>query len=157
MWIGQGQDSHPFGAGYPLLLGGVAFDDAPRLSGHSDGDVVLHAIADALLGGARMGDLGRLFPPDDRTPRGVASSELLAEVLARLRAVGLRPQSVDVTIVAARPRLGGRLDEIRARVAELTGVAEADVSIKASTGNLIGAEGEGRGISAVAVAQVVST
>jgi 2-C-methyl-D-erythritol 4-phosphate cytidylyltransferase/2-C-methyl-D-erythritol 2,4-cyclodiphosphate synthase len=157
VWIGQGHDSHPFGAGYPLLLGGVAFDDAPRLSGHSDGDVVLHAVADALLGGARMGDLGRLFPPDDRTPRGIASSDLLAEVLARLRAAGLRPQSVDVTIVAARPRLGGRLDDIRARVAELTGVAERDVSIKASTGNLIGAEGEGRAMSAVAVAQVVST
>ena len=155
-WVGLGQDSHPFGVGYPLLLGGVEFPGVPRLSGHSDGDVVLHSVADALLGAVRLGDLGRLFPADDRTPRGIASSRLLAEVVNRLAAAGLRPATLDVTIVAARPRLGTRLDEIRDRIAELAGIAPADVSVKASSGNLNGAEGEGRGISATTVAMAVS-
>ena len=154
--IGQGHDSHPFGAGYPLRLGGVELPDAPRLSGHSDGDVALHAIADALLGAARLGDLGRLFPADERTPRGIDSGVLLGEIVAKLAAHGLRPAALDVTILAARPRLGARLDEIRANIADLVGVPESAVSVKASTGNLIGAEGEGRAISATAIAQVMS-
>jgi 2-C-methyl-D-erythritol 4-phosphate cytidylyltransferase/2-C-methyl-D-erythritol 2,4-cyclodiphosphate synthase len=155
-WVGLGQDSHPFGVGYPLWLGGVEFPGVPRLSGHSDGDVVLHAVADALLGAARLGDLGRLFPADDRTPRGMASGKLLAEAVGRLATAGLRPATLDVTITGARPRLGTRLDEIRNRIAVLTGVAAADVSVKASTGNLSGVEGEGRGVSAMAVALVES-
>jgi 2-C-methyl-D-erythritol 4-phosphate cytidylyltransferase / 2-C-methyl-D-erythritol 2,4-cyclodiphosphate synthase len=155
-WVGLGHDSHPFGAGYPLWLGGLEFSGVPRLSGHSDGDVVLHAVADALLGAGRLGDLGRLFPADERTPRGIASSELLTEVVARLAADGLRPATLDVTIVGARPRLGARLDEIRDRIAVLTGITSADVSVKASTGNLNGAAGEGRGISATTVAVVES-
>jgi 2-C-methyl-D-erythritol 4-phosphate cytidylyltransferase/2-C-methyl-D-erythritol 2,4-cyclodiphosphate synthase len=153
-WVGLGQDSHPFGAGYPLWLGGVEFPGVPRLSGHSDGDVVLHAVADALLGAARLGDLGRIFPADDRTPRGISSSALLGEVLARLAAAGLRPATLDVTIIGARPRLGAHLDDMRDRIAVLSGVTPADVSVKASTGNLAGAEGEGRGISATTVALV---
>jgi 2-C-methyl-D-erythritol 4-phosphate cytidylyltransferase / 2-C-methyl-D-erythritol 2,4-cyclodiphosphate synthase len=156
-WVGFGRDSHPFGAGYPLWLGGVEFPGVPRLTGHSDGDVVLHAVADALLGAARLGDLGRLFPADERTPRGIASGELLAEVVGRVVASGLRAASLDVTIVAARPRLRSRLDDIRSRIAELVGLPEAAVSVKASTGNLSGFEGEGRGVSAVAVAQVLRT
>jgi 2-C-methyl-D-erythritol 4-phosphate cytidylyltransferase/2-C-methyl-D-erythritol 2,4-cyclodiphosphate synthase len=155
-WIGLGQDSHPFGAGYPLRLGGVEFPRAPRLSGHSDGDVVLHAVADALLGAARLGDLGRLFPADERTPRGIASSDLLKDVLGRLSANGLSVSSIDVTIVGARPRLGERLDEIRENLAVLLDLAANVVSVKASTGNLTGADGEGRGVSATAVAQVRS-
>jgi 2-C-methyl-D-erythritol 4-phosphate cytidylyltransferase/2-C-methyl-D-erythritol 2,4-cyclodiphosphate synthase len=154
MWVGHGQDSHPFGAGYPLWLGGVEFPGVPRLVGHSDGDVVLHAVADALLGAARLGDLGRLFPADERTPRGIASSQLLSGVVARLAGIGLSVWSVDVTIVAARPRLGERLDEIRARIAELLDMPETAVSVKASTGNLNGAEGEGRAVFATALAQV---
>ena len=155
-WVGLGHDAHPFGAGYPLFLGGVEFPGVPRLSGHSDGDVVLHAVADALLGAARLGDLGRLFPADERTPRGIPSSELLTEVVARLAANGLSVSSIDVTIVGARPRLGERLDRIRAAISELLGVSESAVSVKASTGNLAGAEGEGRGVSAMAIAQVGS-
>ena len=152
--VGFGQDLHPFGAGSPMWLGGVEFPGMPRLAGHSDGDVVLHAVADALLGAARLGDLGRLFPADERTPRGIASRELLAEVVRRVAEAGFRPTSIDVTIVAARPRFGGRLDDISQRIAELVGLAATDVSIKASTGNLAGFEGEGRGISATAVALV---
>ena len=108
--VGFGHDSHPFGPGEPLALGGIAIAGAPRLHGHSDGDVALHAVADALLGAAGLGDLGRLFPADPSTPRGIASGELLAEVVARLAAAGWRPASIDLTIVAARPRLGAHLD-----------------------------------------------
>nr|MBA2382526.1 2-C-methyl-D-erythritol 2,4-cyclodiphosphate synthase [Chloroflexota bacterium] len=150
--IGFGDDSHPFGPGEPLALGGLEFPGAPRLAGHSDGDVVLHAVADALLGAAGLRDLGRLFPADGRTRRGIASAELLAEVMSLVTKAGLRPGHVDVTIVAARPRLGERLDAMRVRVAELLGVRTDQVNVKASTGNLAGTEGAGRGIAARAVA-----
>jgi 2-C-methyl-D-erythritol 4-phosphate cytidylyltransferase/2-C-methyl-D-erythritol 2,4-cyclodiphosphate synthase len=154
--LGLGHDRHPFGPGEPLLLGGLRFDGAPRLHGHSDGDVALHAVADALLGAAGMGDLGRLFPSDSRTARGVASTELLEVVVERLQEAGLRPASLDLTIAGARPRLGGRLDEMRDGLAGLLGVAAARVSVKASSGNLDGMEGAGRGMSAIAVATVIA-
>src|SRR5512132_1040981 len=88
---GLGHDRHPFGPGEPLRLGGIEIAGAPRLHGHSDGDVVLHAIADALLGGTGLGDLGRLAPADARTPRGIASRELLSLALERVRAAGWLP------------------------------------------------------------------
>ena len=152
--IGFGQDRHPFGPGEPLMLAGVSIPGAPRLLGHSDGDVALHAVADALLGAAGLGDLGRLFPADERTPRGIASDELLAEVLRRLTAAGLRPLTMDLMIAAGRPRLGDRLDQMRDRLAELLGLPRGSVGVKASTGNLDGTEGAGRGISAQAIAAV---
>jgi len=152
--IGFGSDTHPFGPGRPLALGGIAFSDAPRLHGHSDGDVALHAVADALLGAAALGDLGRQFPADASTPAGIASGRLLTDVVGRLAMAGVRPRSVDLTIVGARPRLGGRLDEIREAIAALTGLDTAAVSVKASTGNLSGPEGAGRAISAHALAVV---
>ena len=151
---GFGTDGHPFGPGEPLALGGITIAGAPRLHGHSDGDVALHAIADALLGASGLGDLGRLFPAGPQTPAGIASSELLRAVIERLRAAGERPVSLDLTIVAARPKLGPRLDEMRAAIAGLLGVDEGQVNVKASTGNLEGWEGGGRGISASAVAIV---
>ena len=153
--VGTGEDSHPFGPGAPLVLGGVVVSGAPRLAGHSDGDVVLHAIANALLGGAGLGDLGRLFPADERTPDGVASSSLLGTARSMVESAGFDVGHLDVTIVGARPRLGSLLDEIRASVAALLGVAARQVSVKASTGNLFGAEGAGRGISARAIATLV--
>lgn len=152
--VGFGGDSHPFGPGEPLALGGISIAGAPRLHGHSDGDVVLHAVADALLGAAGQGDLGRLFPAGPSTPRGIASGELLAAVVVRIRSAGYAPLSVDVTIVGARPRLAGHLDAMRDAVASLLGLAPSAVDVKASTGNLAGMEGAGRGISAQAVAVV---
>ena len=152
--VGIGRDEHFFGPGRPLAIGGIEIAAAPRLYGHSDGDVALHAIADALLGGAGLGDLGRLFPADDRTPRGVPSADLLRDVLMKVAGVGLRPVSLDLTIVGARPRLGHRLDDMRFRIAELLEITEESVNVKASTGNLAGMEGAGRGISAHAVAVV---
>lgn len=153
---GIGQDSHPFGPGAPLMLGGVEIAGAPRLYGHSDGDVLLHAVADALLGAAGLGDLGRLFPADARTPRGIASSELLSSVRRHLADAAWRATSVDATVVAARPRLGPYLDTMRATIAGLLGLEAVDVNVKASTGNLDGADGAGRSISAVAIATVAS-
>ena len=151
--VGIGHDSHPFGPGEPLALGGIVIDGAPRLSGHSDGDVALHALADALLGAAGLGDLGRLFPADSRTPRGIASAELLAEVRDRVAAAGWRPASVDLTIVAARPRLArAPRRDARRRSRRSLGLDREAVNVKASSGNLDGSEGAGRGISALAVA-----
>jgi len=151
---GIGQDGHPFGPGRPLRLGGIEFPGVPRLHGHSDGDVALHAVADALLGAAGLGDLGRLAPADERTPAGIASASLLADVLARLADAGWRPGQLDLTIVAARPRLGSHLDEIAAALAGLLGLPAVQVNVKASTGNLTGDEGAGRAISALAIATI---
>jgi 2-C-methyl-D-erythritol 4-phosphate cytidylyltransferase/2-C-methyl-D-erythritol 2,4-cyclodiphosphate synthase len=153
---GIGHDSHPFGPGAPLVLGGVEIPLAPRLFGHSDGDVVLHAVADALLGAGGLGDLGRLFPADSRTPKGIASRELLATVKARLANAGWLPSSVDVTVIAARPRLADWLEPMRSAIAELLELEPTAINVKASSGNLDGADGAGRTISAMAIAMVVS-
>jgi 2-C-methyl-D-erythritol 4-phosphate cytidylyltransferase/2-C-methyl-D-erythritol 2,4-cyclodiphosphate synthase len=152
--IGLGHDSHPFGPGRPLALGGIELPDAPRLHGHSDGDVALHALADALLGAAGLGDLGRVFPAGPATPRGIASRELVAEVVTRVAAAGYRPASADLLIVGARPRLGEYLDSMRDAIAGLLRLPAEAVNVKASTGNLAGDDGAGRGISAQAIATV---
>jgi 2-C-methyl-D-erythritol 4-phosphate cytidylyltransferase/2-C-methyl-D-erythritol 2,4-cyclodiphosphate synthase len=150
--IGSGFDSHPFGPGSPLMLGGIAIEGAPRLHGHSDGDVALHAVADALLGAAGLGDLGRLFPAGRETPKGVASSELLTAVVGRLVEAGFEPRRVDLTIVGARPRLARHLDAMQDAIARLLGMEPGAISVKASTGNLGGDEGAGRRLSANAIA-----
>jgi 2-C-methyl-D-erythritol 2,4-cyclodiphosphate synthase len=150
--IGIGVDGHPFGPGSPLRLGGIEVPGAPALHGHSDGDAALHAVADALLGGAGLGDLGRHHPADERTPRGVASADLLASVVELVRDAGWRPESLDLTIVAARPRLATHLAGMRAAIAALIGLEAGAVSVKASTGNLSGDAGAGRGIEARVVA-----
>lgn len=152
--VGIGVDGHPFGPGRPLRLGGIEIAGAPALFGHSDGDAALHAVADALLGAAGLGDLGRHHPADDRTPRGVSSADLLASIVARLRDAGWRPEAVDLTIVAARPRLAPHLEAMQSAIAGLLGVQNEVVSVKASTGNLGGDAGAGRSIEVRAVATV---
>lgn len=154
---GTSSDWHPFGPGEPLRLGGLEIAGAPRLHGHSDGDVALHAVADALLGAAALGDLGRLFPADGRTPQGAPSRDLLGAVVARLATEGWRPASVDLTIEGARPRLGDHLDAMRDALATLLGLVPAAVSVKASTGNLRGDAGAGRGIGATALVTLART
>jgi 2-C-methyl-D-erythritol 4-phosphate cytidylyltransferase / 2-C-methyl-D-erythritol 2,4-cyclodiphosphate synthase len=149
--VGLGHDSHPFGPAMGLRLGGIEIPGAPRLAGHSDGDVVLHAVADALLGAAGLGDLGRLFPADASTPKGIASEALLREVASRLAGLGLSVSTIDLVVIGARPRLGLRLDEMRDAIAAVLGVEPGRVNVKASTGNLAGDEGAGRSISARAV------
>jgi 2-C-methyl-D-erythritol 2,4-cyclodiphosphate synthase len=151
---GIGHDQHGFGPGAPLRLGGLTFDGVPRLVGHSDGDVALHAVADGLLGAAGLGDLGRVFPAGPATPSGIDSAEMLTAVVDRLADAGWRPAGADLTIVAARPRLGPRLDAMRDRLAELLGLVPDAVSVKASTGNLDGSEGAGRTISALALVTI---
>src|SRR5947207_1628251 len=149
---GFGNDSHPFGPGSGLALGGLRIDGAPALHGHSDGDVLLHAVADALLGAAGLGDLGRMFPADPATPRGIESAALVSKVVERVTAAGYEVANLDCTIVGARPRLAGLLPAMGERIASLVGVDPTVVNVKASTGNLDGMEGAGRGISASAVA-----
>jgi 2-C-methyl-D-erythritol 4-phosphate cytidylyltransferase/2-C-methyl-D-erythritol 2,4-cyclodiphosphate synthase len=154
--VGHGRDSHPFGPGDGLALGGITIAEAPRLHGHSDGDVALHAVADALLGASGSGDLGRLFPAGDAATEGIASSRLLTDVVARLAEAGWRPRQVDLLIVAARPRLGGaRLEAMRDAIAGLVGLTRDAVSVRASSGNLDGPEGTGRSISATALVTVM--
>ncbi len=154
---GIGHDSHPFGPGEPLVLGGIEIAGAPALAGHSDGDVVLHAVADALLGATGLGDLGRLFPADARTPRGIAGASLIEEVRRQIAPTGWRPSTIDLTVVAARPRLGAYLDPMRDRIAALLDLDPGSVNVKASSGNLDGADGGGRSISALVIATVEST
>ena len=119
---GFASDGHPFGPGDGLWLGGVEIPGAPRLHGHSDGDAALHAIAGALLGAVALGDLGGLHPADERTPRGVASADLLRDVTTRLAAEGWGPRSVDLTIRAARPMLAEHLPAMRRAIAEVLGL-----------------------------------
>ena len=151
---GFGSDGHPFGPGDGLRLGGVEIAGAPRLHGHSDGDAALHAIADALLGAVALGDLGGLHPADARTPRGIASTDLLAGVVDALAAEGWRPVSIDLSIRAGRPWLSDYMPGMRAAIAALLGLDVSAVSVKASTGNLSGDVGAGRTIEAEALATV---
>ncbi|MDL2334947.1 MAG: 2-C-methyl-D-erythritol 2,4-cyclodiphosphate synthase [Chloroflexota bacterium] len=150
--VGLGQDSHGFGPDMGLWLGGIQIEDAPRLYGHSDGDVVLHAIATAILSATGNGDLGRLFPASDKQTTGIASTDLLREAVATANNSGWAVESVQVSLVGARPRLGGqRLDAMAQNVAELLAVSAESVAINASTGNLSGDEGAGRVITATAL------
>jgi len=149
--VGWGDDAHPVGESGTLHLGGRPFPESPALVGHSDGDVVLHAVADALIGAAGLGDLGRLFPATAATPKGIASGTLLAESVQRAAAVGVQPLWVDLLITASAPKLAPHLDEIGANVAKLLGIPVDRVSAKASTGNLVGEEGAGKAIRCAAI------
>jgi 2-C-methyl-D-erythritol 2,4-cyclodiphosphate synthase len=151
---GFSTDSHPFGPGDGLWLGGVEIPKAPRLHGHSDGDVALHAIGGALLGAAGLGDLGGVYPADERTRRGIPSSDLLTGIVAKLAAAGWRPATIDVTISAGRPTIGPTMPAMRERIAQVLGLPPGAVNVQASTGNLAGDVGAGRVISASAVATV---
>ena len=145
---GFATDGHPFGPGDGLRLGGVEIPAAPRLHGHSDGDAALHAIAGALLGAVALGDLGDLYPADERTPRGIASADLLAGVIGAARRRGLAPASRS-TSRSAPPGRGSaeHLPAMRRAIAELLGAGAGAVSVKASTGNLSGDVGRRAGRS----------
>lgn len=154
--LGMGHDSHQFGPADGLWLGGVLIEESPRLFGHSDGDVALHALATAVLSACGLGDIGRLFPADDEANKDASSSTLLAEAVARAAQAGWRPGAAQVALVGARPRLGGeRLEEIGTRIAALLGLAPAAVGVTASTGNLSGPEGAGLALSANALVTMV--
>lgn len=151
MRVGIGYDVHPFDAARPLVLGGVRVDGAWGLRGHSDADVLLHALADACLGAAALGDLGEHFPDSDPAWRGAPSAVLLGRVLEMVRAKGLTVSNVDATVVAERPRLSPHRAAMRERIASLLGLPVERVSVKASTNNGLGSLGRAEGIAAVAV------
>lgn len=151
--IGQGWDRHPVAAGRRCVLGGVLFEEAAAGPvAHSDGDVVAHALADAVLGAARLGDLGRLFPDTDPAWAGTDSLELLAEVATRARAAGWRVGNADLTVIAEAPRIAPRAEEMAAALAGALGVAPDEVSVKATRGEGLGPEGRGECITVQAVA-----
>ncbi|MEE8369198.1 MAG: 2-C-methyl-D-erythritol 2,4-cyclodiphosphate synthase, partial [Dehalococcoidia bacterium] len=138
MRIGIGYDIHRFEEGRPLLLGGVAIPAERGLGGHSDADVLLHAIIDALLGAAGLGDIGQHFPADDPAYRGANSLELLASALALITKAGLAVESVDATVIAERPRLAPHLAAMRERIAATLGAPPDRVNVKATTNEGIG-------------------
>jgi 2-C-methyl-D-erythritol 2,4-cyclodiphosphate synthase len=152
--IGLGFDVHPFAEGRPLILGGVEVPAERGLGGHSDADVLTHAVADALLGALALGDLGHHFPDSDPRYRGISSLHLLGEVVERVRSHGGRIVNVDTTIVAEVPRLADWLEAMRARLAETLGVEVDRVSVKAKRAERLGALGRHEGIAAIAVAGV---
>ena len=150
--IGQGYDAHRFTEGGQLVLGGVAVEFEKSLAAHSDGDVALHALCDALLGAAAMGDIGRHFPDTDQSFKGIDSRILLRNVCAKLKAQGYAVGNVDVTIVAQRPKLAPYIDRMRATIATDLQIEIDAVNVKATTTEGMGFEGRGEGISACAVA-----
>ena len=150
--IGQGWDVHALVPGRRLVLGGVEIPHTHGLLGHSDADALLHAITDALLGAAALGDIGRHFPDTDERFRGADSVALLAEAARRVREAGFEIANVDSTIVAQAPRLAPHVPAMVARIAQALGVAADRVNVKAKTSERLGFAGRGEGIEAHAVA-----
>ena len=149
--IGQGYDVHRLVAGRKLVLGGEEIPFAVGLDGHSDADVLLHALGDALLGAASLGDLGRHFPPSDERWRGASSVDLLARIVALVQESGYRVVNCDLTLVAEAPKLAPYRDRIIERIARVLGVEENAVGLKATTNEGLGAIGRGEGMAAFAV------
>ena len=154
MRTGIGYDVHAFGEKRPLKLGGVQVEHEEGLRGHSDADVLLHAITDALLGAASLGDIGQHFPPDDPSFRGADSLALLRQVVGLLRTVGYSVVNVDATVIAERPKLQPYISSMRQRIAIALGIPETSVSVKATTSEGLGALGRGEGIAALATALI---
>jgi 2-C-methyl-D-erythritol 2,4-cyclodiphosphate synthase len=149
---GIGWDSHRLEEGRPLILGGVTIPHDRGLAGHSDADVLTHAVIDALLGAAALDDIGRHFPDSDERWRGADSLGLLRSVVALVTEHGFAVAHVDATVVMERPRLAPHRDTIRAALAQAIGVGSGHVNVKASTGEGMGFVGRGEGVAALAVA-----
>ena len=154
MRAGLGYDVHRFGEGRRLVLGGLELPGEVGLSGHSDADVLLHAVIDALLGAAALGDIGQHFPAEDARFEGADSRALLRQTTELLEAAQWRPTSIDATIIAEQPRLAPHIAAMRARLAETLGMPVERVSVKAKTNEGLGFIGAGEGIAAMAVALV---
>jgi 2-C-methyl-D-erythritol 2,4-cyclodiphosphate synthase len=152
--VGIGYDSHRLATGRRLVIGGVEITSELGLEGHSDADVLAHAVTDALLGAAGMGDIGERFPDSDERWRDADSLALLADVVAGVRELGLEVVNVDCTVVAEAPRLGPHKAAIRERLADALGIARAHVNVKASSGEGMGFVGRGEGVAALAVASL---
>ena len=146
--IGQGYDVHALVAGRPLIIGGVTVPYERGLLGHSDADVLLHAVTDALFGAAALGDIGRHFPDTDKRFAGADSRVLLRECAARVRAAGFEIVNVDSTVIAQAPKLAPHIDAMRANIAEDLGLPLTRVNVKAKTNEKLGYLGRGEGIEA---------
>jgi 2-C-methyl-D-erythritol 2,4-cyclodiphosphate synthase len=147
--VGLGVDAHAFADGVPLVLGGVAFDSPRGLAGHSDGDVITHALIDSVLGAAGLGDIGSLFPSDSSTPEGVSSLDLLRDAVGRVREAGYSVVNADCILVGEEPRIADRRAELERVLGELVA---APVSVRATTTDRLGFTGRGEGLAAQAVA-----
>jgi len=152
--VGIGYDVHRFAPGRALMLGGVDVPHDLGLAGHSDADVLLHAVADALLGAAALGDIGHHFPPDDPRVAGADSQVLLREVGRLVAAAGYRPVNIDATVVAEAPTLAPHVPAMRRAIADCLGLTAGDVSVKATTNEGMGFVGRGEGIAALATALI---
>lgn len=151
---GLGFDAHAFAVGRRLVLGGVEIEHARGLAGYSDADVLCHAIADAILGAAALGDIGHHFPPDDPRWKDVDSREVLRIVAARLREAGWEIVNVDATVLAEAPRIAPHADAMRSEIAAALSIGPGEVGVKATTMEGLGTIGRGEGIAAMAVATV---
>ena len=156
MRIGEGWDVHALVPGRALVVGGVTIDHPRGLLGHSDADVLLHAITDALLGAAALGDIGSHFPDTDAQHRGADSLVLLREVGQRVRQAGYEIGNIDATIVAQAPRMAPHIGLMRERIAQALGVAVGQVNVKAKTAEKLGPVGQGQSMEARAVALIIS-
>ena len=152
--FGLGYDCHRFGATRPLILGGVELEHSSGLVGHSDGDAVVHAVIDALLGAAALGDIGRLFPDSDARWKDVNSLEMLGEVNGRLAAAEFSIVNIDVTVVTEQPKLAPYVDRMREVVSSSLGLSADAVSIKGKTNEKMDAVGRGDGLQVFAIASV---
>lgn len=153
--IGEGWDVHALAAGRKLIIGGVEIPHTVGLLGHSDADVLLHAITDALLGAAALGDIGRHFPDTDPDFKGADSVVLLVEAARRVRAKGYEIGNIDSTVIAQAPRLAPHIPAMRARIAQALGLDEEQVNVKAKTAERMGPVGEGRAMEARAATLLV--
>ena len=150
--VGIGVDAHALEAGVPLVLGGVSIDHPRGLAGHSDGDVVAHALIDAILGAANLGDIGSLFPSGDEQYRGASWLDLLWEAYREVREAGWELVNADCVLIAEEPRIGDLRDEMGERLATALGVEPSRVSVRATTTDRLGFTGRGEGLAAQAVA-----
>jgi 2-C-methyl-D-erythritol 2,4-cyclodiphosphate synthase len=153
--VGLGYDVHALVPGRRLMLGGVQIESAHGLLGHSDADVLLHAITDAILGAAGLGDIGRLFPDTEAKHKGADSLELLRIAADRVRAAGWSVANVDAVVIAQRPRIAAHVAAMQARIAPALDVAESAIGIKGKTTEHLGFTGRGEGIAAQAVALLI--
>ena len=147
--VGIGVDAHAFADGAPLVLGGVEFESPRGLAGHSDGDVITHALIDAVLGAAGLGDIGSLFPSDGSTPEGVSSLELLRGALEQVRSAGYDVVNADCVLIGEEPRIAARRAELEQALSTLM---DAPVTVRATTTDKLGFTGRGEGLAAQAVA-----
>ena len=155
MRIGQGYDVHAFGPGTHVMLGGVAVPHDRGVVAHSDGDVVIHALCDAILGALALGDIGKHFPPGDERWRGADSRVFLRHCRMLMRERGYAMGNADVTVICERPKVGPHADRMRALLAEDLGVETDAISVKATTSEKLGFTGRGEGLAAMAIALLV--